>query len=121
MPYIKEFNRKKLENYILNLAANLIHLSHPNSSAPFNVASEGDLNYTITELLVQSLCLHVDPKYAKINAAIGILECVKLELYRRLAAEYEDKKILEEGDIPCYKAFNNNIEPDGWLTRKNKN
>jgi hypothetical protein len=40
--------------------------------------------------------------YTNINAVIGVLECVKLELYRRLAASYEDKKVVENGDIPEY-------------------
>jgi len=31
--------------------------------------------------------------------AIGALECAKLELYRRVAAPYEDTKIAENGDV----------------------
>jgi hypothetical protein len=38
-------------------------------------------------------------KYANINEAIGVLECAKLELYRRIAAPYEDHKISETGDV----------------------
>jgi len=34
-----------------------------------------------------------------INAIIGALECAKLELYRRVAAPYEDDKIAENGDV----------------------
>lgn len=30
---------------------------------------------------------------------LGVLECVKLELYRRVAAPYEDRKIEENGDV----------------------
>jgi hypothetical protein len=30
---------------------------------------------------------------------IGMLECAKLELYRRSVANYEDEKILENGDV----------------------
>ena len=37
--------------------------------------------------------------YADINSAIGVLECAKLELYRRQAAPYEDKKIEENGEV----------------------
>jgi hypothetical protein len=32
-------------------------------------------------------------RYHHINTAIGALECAKLELYRRVAAPYEDKAI----------------------------
>lgn len=33
----------------------------------------------------------------------GVLRCVELELYRRLAAPYEDLKKIENGDIPIYE------------------
>ena len=38
-------------------------------------------------------------RYSKINALIGVLECAKLELYRRVAAPYENDKIDENGDV----------------------
>jgi hypothetical protein len=38
-------------------------------------------------------------RYAHLNEAIGVLECAKLELYRRVAAPYEDEKITESGDV----------------------
>lgn len=93
MPYIDRVNREELEDQIDQL-----------SDAIFNVGgSPGDLNYVITTLLVQVLTLKSSPSYTKINEAIGVLECVKLELYRRLAASYEDKKIQENGDIDSYE------------------
>ena len=38
---------------------------------------------------------------------IGALECIKMELYRRGVSEYEDKKILENGDIGFYQRLHN--------------
>ena len=38
-------------------------------------------------------------KYSEINSVIGVLECAKMELYRRIAAPYEDKKCEENGDV----------------------
>ncbi len=38
-------------------------------------------------------------RYSKINSLIGVLECAKLELYRRVAAPYENDKIDENGDV----------------------
>jgi hypothetical protein len=38
-------------------------------------------------------------RYFHINKAVGVLECVKLEFYRRVAAPYEDEKIKESGDV----------------------
>lgn len=62
--------------------------------APLTV---GELNYAVTCLINDWLRERVG--YAEINEAIGVLECAKLELYRRIAAPYEDKKIAENGDV----------------------
>ncbi len=37
--------------------------------------------------------------YTELNAAIGALECAKLELYRRVAVPYEDEKAVINGDV----------------------
>lgn len=37
--------------------------------------------------------------YQTINACIGALECAKLELYRRIAAPYENQKIVDNSDV----------------------
>jgi hypothetical protein len=84
MPYIKPYDR-----IVFN--RDVDHLS-PSITGP------GDLNYVITRLLVK----HIDRvgcSYASINEVVGVLECAKLELYRRMAALYEDKKITENGDV----------------------
>lgn len=59
--------------------------------------SPGVLNYSITYLIVQYL--KGRENYASYNEVIGVLECAKLELYRRMVAPYEDKKIEENGDV----------------------
>lgn len=63
----------------------------------------GWLNYIITTILVTNLrskCRGDDsPTYFDFNYLIGLLECVKLELYRRMVAPYEDKKKEESGDV----------------------
>ena len=38
-------------------------------------------------------------KYYHYNQLIGVLECAKLELYRRLVTPYEDIKITDNGDV----------------------
>jgi hypothetical protein len=45
------------------------------------------------------LVSHGGLRYALLNEAIGALECAKIELYRRLAAPYEDEKRQETGDV----------------------
>jgi hypothetical protein len=44
-----------------------------------------------------------DISYSKIAIITGVLENVKQEFYRRAAAPYEDKKILQNGDVREYK------------------
>lgn len=39
------------------------------------------------------------PSYKIINEIIGVLECVKLEFYRRIAAPYENDKQQANGDV----------------------
>jgi hypothetical protein len=62
-------------------------------------ATAGELNYTISRLVDAYLSRNGSPRYADFNEAIGVLECAKLELYRRLVAPYEDGKIREHGDV----------------------
>ena len=58
----------------------------------------GELNFLVTTLVDNFLC-NRPASYDAINAAIGVLECAKLELYRRIAAPYEDEKIVQNGDV----------------------
>lgn len=86
MPYITQEARKFINPLLEHL------LSHIGS---FSV---GDVNYIITKFIhiwIQKEGL----KYKNINAAIGVLECAKMELYRMVAAPYEDKKAKENGFI----------------------
>ena len=60
-------------------------------------ATVGELNYVLTKVC---LCyLGAEPSYSRINDIIGALECCKQEIYRRVAAPYEDRKIAENGDV----------------------
>ena len=58
----------------------------------------GELNYLITTL-VNEYIVQKGLKYATLNEVVGVLECAKLELYRRIAAPYEDGKCDENGDV----------------------
>jgi len=55
----------------------------------------GEMNYIISRLL-QILPSNT---YSSLESKIGLLECCKLELYRRAVAPYEDIKIQENGDV----------------------
>jgi hypothetical protein len=82
MPYIKQEERTFLDQNI-NPHLNL---------------TPGALNYCITRLINLYLTYH-GKGYSVINEVIGVLECAKLELYRRIASPYEDKKKEENGDV----------------------
>ena len=78
MPYIDPESRPHLE---------------PNQVA----ATPGELNYQITRLVDGFLPRR--PNYRDLNEVVGVLEVVKLELYRRVVAPYEDVKLAENGDV----------------------
>lgn len=87
MPYIKVENRSKYEKVLGNLVKILKTLP------PEEI--DGELNYVVTKILKEVYPL----RYFHINKAIGVLECIKLEYYRRVAAPYENLKIKESGDV----------------------
>ncbi len=59
--------------------------------------SSGTLNYIVTKVVKK--ILGENPNYERYNAAIGVLECAKLELYRRRMADYEQEKQFVNGDV----------------------
>ncbi len=61
----------------------------------------GDLNYRLTTLCLEYIGEIVS--YTALNAVIGVLECCKLEMYRRLGTAIEDSAISRNGDLDEYK------------------
>jgi len=59
--------------------------------------SSGQLNDTISKRLLAYL--GDSPNDSSFNETIGVLECVKQELYRRMIVPYENKKVVENEDI----------------------
>ncbi len=82
MPYIDQNHRPVIDKAISELPT---------------VMTEGEMNYAITQILDRRLQFH-GTSYATINMLMGVLECAKFELYRRIAAPYEDTKIETNGD-----------------------
>lgn len=80
MPYIEEEARRRLEA----------------GSLP---TTPGELNYALTRLVDAYVSGKGALRYTHLNEAIGVLECAKLELYRRVAAPYEDEKMASAGDV----------------------
>lgn len=57
----------------------------------------GELNYFITKMC--RVYAGKEYNYSKLNEIMGVLECAKMEFYRRLAVPYEEQKIKENGDL----------------------
>ena len=78
MPYIKQEDRTLLTELANDVSVELDRL---NTKAP---GYAGNLNYFVTRILDNTLRDNLS--YSRVNELIGALECIKLELYRRLAA-----------------------------------
>jgi hypothetical protein len=63
---------------------------------PREAESAGEVNFVITSILGSYIKV---PNYQTYNEVVGVLECVKQELYRRVIGKYEDQKIRENGDV----------------------
>lgn len=90
MPYIDALGRSQLDSKLREL------LSHIEATP----LTEGQLNYVITKVVVAWVdSAGYSPSYADYNAAIGALECAKLELYARRIRPYEDAKRKKNGEV----------------------
>ena len=84
MPYIKSDIRELFDKDLENIGDDL--------------DEEGELNYCITYLCLKYL-KRAGKSYSAFNSIVGVLECAKLEMYRRSVAPYEDIKIKDNGDV----------------------
>lgn len=87
MPYISRDKRAKYEKVLEELIGIL-------KSLPIEEV-DGELNYVVTKILKEVYPL----RYFHLNRAMGVLECIKQEFYRRVIAPYEDVKMRENGDV----------------------
>jgi len=99
MPYIKEIDRQELEPELVALCDkinDMVFGDAPGGARP-NDTLDGILNYCIFKM-----CKILYPEgYFWYNRMIGMMECCKQELYRRVVVPYEEKKIVENGDVTC--------------------
>lgn len=82
MPYITQEERDKLDPIIDKLPT----------------LNDGELNYVITRICHRFLA-KLGLRYMNLVRVLGGLICVMFELYRCVAAPYEDKKKAENGFI----------------------
>lgn len=87
MPYILKELRESLESELQAL------------EKEFETScTQGVLNYLITRLCLKYLEKN-HRSYTTLNDVVGVLECAKLEFYRRRAVDYENDKARVNGDI----------------------
>lgn len=89
MLYINQEARKKFDEEI----DYLITLIRPE---PGMIIKDGEVNYIITRIIDG---IYSNKDYNHYNRALGVLEAVKQEYYRRKVAEYEDIKLEQSGDV----------------------
>lgn len=87
MPYIKKELRPEVDKLIGPFISHLETLPIEDR--------DGVLNYAVTRVIKKTYPL----KYFHINRALGVLSAIAFEFYRKIAGPYEDKKILENGDV----------------------
>lgn len=85
MPYIQQKDREKFKE-ILEIINKI------------PIESEGNLNYLITNLCLKFIREN-KISYSRLNSVIGVLNCVELEFYRKVILNYEEQKIIQNGDI----------------------
>lgn len=88
MPYITNSEKEKIDKGFVAL-----HLSELNNA--------GSLNYAIHQVIAQYISQNQE-SYQTYNDIVGALDCAKMELYRRLISEYEDKKMAQNKDVAPY-------------------
>ena len=87
MPYIAQNQRPDIDRLIEPLIEHLSSLDAEDQ--------DGSLNYAITKVLKRLYPM----RYFHLNRALGVLDAVSKEFYRRVVAPYEDTKISENGDV----------------------
>lgn len=86
MPYIEEGQKEACNSLLKEVLDKVCYKT-----------KTGILNYMITKILLKAI--GQTPTYSRYNELIGVLECAKLELYRRAVSVYEDKKKEKNGDV----------------------
>jgi hypothetical protein len=101
MPYIDPKMRPKLDIAVQNLYEAMLEVNHEaicTTDAQPGSLTDGIVNYSVTRLLHLMYGRGLTT-YQDINRAVGVIECIKQEYYRRVASPYEDTKIKQNGDV----------------------
>lgn len=88
MPYIIPAWRKLIDPSIKDIVRELERFD--------GGTVDGVVNYAFTNILLNT---YLPDSYLDYERIIGLLECIKLEMYRKAVAPYEDQKAKENGDV----------------------
>jgi hypothetical protein len=103
MPYVKPEHRTALDPAIRELSHAIVELTR---AMPEETAFAGLLNYACTSVAMQVVEGRFGRlRYGVIATLTGVFKNVGDELYRRVAAPYEDRQIAANGDVPLYEAY----------------
>jgi hypothetical protein len=91
MPYIAAEARPQYEELIKSLASTIREATQDHT------ARAGHLNYVVTRLLLDTYGREL--RYWQHNEIVGMLECCKLEFYRRRTGPYEEICIERNGEV----------------------
>jgi len=94
MPYIKADKRNKITP-VVHGDSGRVEMRY--------IDCAGDLNYAFTVLAIDYI-KRQGLNYQNINDIVGALDGAKAEFQRRVAGDYEEQKIDENGDVyPSFK------------------
>lgn len=92
MPYLNYDKKEFLNNH--KEIDNLVNKIYNNND------SGGMLCFVVYKLMVDLARKQGDIlRFGYLSKILSEVDCAKLEFYRRIVAPYEDKKIIENGDV----------------------
>ena len=106
MPYTKE-ERRKLQYEPLRLLSQFIE-------------NNGDLNHAICELTAMQMVKTGGMGYTNVSNWIDAVDGAEKELTRRLLDPYEDKVMMENGDVRSFVTLIRQIRPSHNGHRKDE-
>jgi len=98
VPYITDATKKVIDDFVKqskNLGELIIHLR---DHTEYGVDGNGAIVYLIYKIL-KNVYGYDGSRFEERSNALKVLESAKLEFYRRILAPYEDRKIVQNGDV----------------------
>jgi len=94
MPYIPQKDRDRYDKEVDAIVDKLVALEN-------NQLVKGHHNYIMYTLALK-LVEKIGIKYATLQDIVGTFDCCKMEFYRKVIADYEEKAITLNGDVTVH-------------------